>query len=818
MKKFRFGIAVITVVCLLFSTLTIFGAVAGENTTNNENLGVFAELEYKVLANTVTIFGQAPTAEETEITVWIKEDGTNKNIVIRQFKSNDDGSFERKFMLNTALYDADNTATMRIGATNTNTQTITGIALYSQEEIAGCVSDFGSITDKSSIGSFFEAYSDILDLNDEEGNSPTYTDEELEVLYEIYTLGDYNATDTDSVLEAISDIVNKFTRREDLMAELNVAADNGDGEEVRRLLTSKYASILTFEITTAKLIKVEEMWLRMTESTLTDSLGNVLGSEKNYQTMNDIKTAYEDAYVAQYDCDSRTGGLATTDRTYNFVEFDENGDGAWKLSYAANIVIVSGRHEVQKRTNVAIHVTDATTDSITILMQQAKTDSDGNFTVSLPLNTERFGDETVAIIRIGALDTNVWQFFVPVFPQNIIDEMVEAFKEIGSVEDFEAFLVDYYEVLRMGADFSDHKIQVMYSLYTEQDYSVITDGYAIADAINELSARTTDVLTFIDEVNDASAAKRWGTMQSVIETKYAYLAESITVYRELLEAIDHADIKSFKGLYNKMTGKTYTTIEDVKEAFEEAYEEQYEYENQPKKENGGGSGGGGGGGVSFGGNTNPGSSNESAVPENKTPSGSKIPGTVDPEKLPVAPFTDVTDTYSWAATAIDGLRNSAIILGDGNGTFRPGDNMTREEYLTILLKTYGIEAQAGYVSFTDVDQNAWYADVVATAYEMGITNGMGNSIFGIGQKITRTDAVVLAARTAEKMGVFFPQKEKAKIFDDHIDIPEYGYEYIVAFQQADFINGDTSGKFNPLNPVTRAEAAVIFWNIFSYVD
>ena len=203
---------------------------------------------------------------------------------------------------------------------------------------------------------------------------------------------------------------------------------------------------------------------------------------------------------------------------------------------------------------------------------------------------------------------------------------------------------------------------------------------------------------------------------------------------------------------------------------------------------------------------------------NKTPSGSVIPENIDPEKLPVAPFTDITDTYSWAKTAIDGLRTNAVISGDGDGRFRPGDNMTREEYLTLLLKTYGVEVQAGYVSFTDVDSNAWYADVVATAYEIGITNGMGNNTFGIGQKITRTDAVVLAARAAEKLGVKFPQVEKAKIFDDHTIIPEYGYDYIVAFQQANFINGDTEGKFNPVNPVTRAEAAVIFWNIFSHVD
>jgi len=815
MKKFRIGITVMTVVCLLFSSLSAFAAVAGENITNSEELQNFAELEYSVLANTVTIIGQAPTAEVTEITVWIKEDNTGKNLIIRQFKSNDDGSFERKFMLNTELYDADNTATMRIGATDTNTQKITGIELYSQAEIDGCVAEFGSITDKSSIGSFFETYADILNLNDEEGNPPAYTDDELETLFEIYTLGGYEATDTESVLAAIGDIENKFTKRGALMEELNAAADNGDGAEVKRLLMSKYASILTFEITTAKLIKEDEMWLRMTETELKDSLGNILGSEKNYQTMEDIKGAYEAAYDAQYDCDSQTGGAATSDRPYNFMEFDQEGNSVWKLSYSANTVIISGQHEVEKRTNLAFYVTDATTDSIVIAMQQEKTDASGIFTATIPFNTERFGDETLAIIRIGGLDTNIWQFFVPVFPQAKIDEMVEAFTEIESLDEFKNFLTTYYEILRVGEGFSDHKLEIMYNLYTEDDYSDLEDGVQVAQAIVDLGNRTTDILSFIDDINEASAKRSWGTIQNVIETKYSYLGETVKAYAALLEIIDDADVKSFKGVYNRMIRMEFSTIEDVAEALEKACEEQYDFENQPKKETGGGGGGGSSSGVAFGGGFV--SDDETDAPVEKTPSGSIIPEGIDPEKLPVAPFTDVTDSYSWAKTAIDGLRTRAVITGDGDGKFRPGDNMTREEYLSLLLKTYGVDIQAGYVSFSDVDDGAWYADVVATAYELGITNGIGGNQFGIGQKITRTDAVVLAARTAEKLGISFPHKEKAKIFDDHIDIPEYGYNYIVAFQQADFINGDTEGRFNPINPVTRAEAAVIFWNIIGYV-
>ena len=427
------------------------------------------------------------------------------------------------------------------------------------------------------------------------------------------------------------------------------------------------------------------------------------------------------------------------------------------------------------------------------------------------MNTERFGDETLGIIRIGALDTNIWQFFVPIFPQSVIDAMVEDFKDIDSFEEFKSFLTDNYELLRVGAGYSEHKLEVMYSIYEEGDYSEIADAFDVAETIRELSSRTTDVLNFIDEINDAAKRESWGTIRQLIETKYSYLGETVSAYKELFDAAKDADVKSFMGLYHRLTKKTYSTIADVKEAFDKAYEEQLEYENQPKKETGGGSGGGGG--MSFGG----GKDVVTSAPVNKTPSGSVIPEIINPDKLPVAPFTDVDDMYSWAKSAIDGLRTQGVLSGDGDGKFRPGDNMTREEYLALLLKTYGIDIQEGYVSFADVDENAWYANVVATAYEMGITNGIGENMFGIGQEITRTDAVVLAARTAEKLGVSFPQKEKAEIFEDHIEIPEYGYKYVVMFQQADFVNGDTKSRFNPMNSLNRAEAAVIFWNIYEFI-
>ena len=175
-------------------------------------------------------------------------------------------------------------------------------------------------------------------------------------------------------------------------------------------------------------------------------------------------------------------------------------------------------------------------------------------------------------------------------------------------------------------------------------------------------------------------------------------------------------------------------------------------------------------------------------------------------------------SYSWAKKAIDGLRQKSIIKGDGDGMFRPGSTMTREEYLAILLRTFGVTISGGEdVSFSDVDKNAWYADVVATAQKLGVTNGVGNNKFGIGQSIARADMVVLAARLAAAKNIVIPQSEAAVVFKDFTSIPDYAYEAVVTFQQAAFVSGDDKGNFNATNASTRAEAAVLFWNMYENI-
>ena len=804
MKRLKSFLAMTLACILLVSTVSVSAAVAGVNQTNDSSLDVFEELSYQVIANTITVSGKTPYAN-TAITFHVQENSTPaRDLFYYQTKTDASGYFAIKFTMNPAIYDENgaNDATLRVGGKDLNIQRIDDIELYSLAEMEGCMEDFQRITDEESFAGFFESYSEML------GVDGGYTAEEIQILNVYYAANPPEGTeDLTGIIDKIVSLGDKLTRHKAMVEGINAAAIAGDASEIERIIESPNNADLiadyNLDFSTRVIIKEADMWARML-------------NEDGYATIEDIQTAFIEAREAQLVVDKEFGGPVTNDREKYFLD-------EWKVSNVANMLTVSGALDELIVVPVNVHVAGfeggVSTDSSKSIAffdtkaRKLELDADHvNFTARFPLNTSKFNGEVMGLVRISAPNTNVHQFYVTLYSQEEIDAMIEQFKEINDVDGLKAFIEDNKTMLEMTGNFSDEKLAVMYELYDERDYSSIEKGVEVVNAIVSLTEDTAKVQNLLDAIN-ASAKGRWGQVQKVIEITYKDMAEVSTRYADALEICKSASkFNSLRGFYSKLLDQEFTTVQDLLDAVETAHETQLEEEKEAATKPSTGGGGGGGGGISFiGGGSEDADSiiigEGVAVEENID-----IPA----EELPVAPFTDLAG-FDWAKASIDGLRQLAITKGNGDGTFSPGADMTREEYLSMLLKTFGVEIKPGNVPFADVDKNAWYADVVATAYELGITNGMGDGTFGVGENIIRTDMVVLAARLAQKLDVSIPQKEAAVIFGDYTTIPAYGYEAVVAFQQADFLNGDENGNFNPMNNTTRAEAAVFFWSLYGAI-
>ncbi len=228
----------------------------------------------------------------------------------------------------------------------------------------------------------------------------------------------------------------------------------------------------------------------------------------------------------------------------------------------------------------------------------------------------------------------------------------------------------------------------------------------------------------------------------------------------------------------------------------------------------GGGGGGGGGGATIppkGGIPGPGSG---TVGDSATIAG----GASITEVEESMKYTDLAG-FEWADEAISALAKSGVISGDGNGKFRPGDRVKREELMKMAL--YGMDISINnYIStsFTDADRSHWAYKFVATAEEKGFTTGRGDGTFGFGADITREEVATILYRILVSLGKAGKADTSAlNNFNDKSDVSDYAVDAISFMVDNGIINGVEANVLAPKSYCTRAQVAKMVYGVMNYL-
>ena len=122
------------------------------------------------------------------------------------------------------------------------------------------------------------------------------------------------------------------------------------------------------------------------------------------------------------------------------------------------------------------------------------------------------------------------------------------------------------------------------------------------------------------------------------------------------------------------------------------------------------------------------------------------------EKLP---FTDVSDD-AWYKDAVASVYSEGIMKGVTSTTFDPLKSLTRAEFVTILGRMDKCEENLAY-GFTDVPDGAWYAPYVGWAESAGIVNGYNGDAkaFAGDRNISRAEMMVMTARYMKHKWISF---------------------------------------------------------------
>lgn len=169
-------------------------------------------------------------------------------------------------------------------------------------------------------------------------------------------------------------------------------------------------------------------------------------------------------------------------------------------------------------------------------------------------------------------------------------------------------------------------------------------------------------------------------------------------------------------------------------------------------------------------------------------------------------FSDI-QTH-WAKEYIDKLAQDKIINGYNDSTFRPDANVTRAEFVKMVVLAFVTNAKIdSTVTFSDVSNTSWCYEYVNKAAAAGVVNGIGNGGFAPDSNITREDAAVILGRIAEQR--YLINNAAQADFTDFSNISPYAVEYISALTQQNIILGFSDGAFYPKNLITRAQAATL---------
>ena len=115
-----------------------------------------------------------------------------------------------------------------------------------------------------------------------------------------------------------------------------------------------------------------------------------------------------------------------------------------------------------------------------------------------------------------------------------------------------------------------------------------------------------------------------------------------------------------------------------------------------------------------------------------------------PEPKSMSSFSDVS-TDSYYAKAVAWAVENGITTGTGDDKFSPDATCTRAQSVTFLFRAIGklVDSKA---EFSDVLTDSYYANAVAWAVENGVTNGIGDGLFGPDNSCTRAQIVTFLYR------------------------------------------------------------------------
>ncbi|MDI4646858.1 S-layer homology domain-containing protein [Cohnella hashimotonis] len=185
----------------------------------------------------------------------------------------------------------------------------------------------------------------------------------------------------------------------------------------------------------------------------------------------------------------------------------------------------------------------------------------------------------------------------------------------------------------------------------------------------------------------------------------------------------------------------------------------------------------------------------------------------------------------WAREAVEALAARGIVEGRADGNYAPGEQVSRADFLLLLVRMLELNAKSGdadagfadvppsrkdgTAEFADVAAGAYFADAVRVGVALGIAGGSGDGRFLPLDAVSRQEAAAMVARALRSAGAGLPEGGAAALaaFADESDAAAYARPDLASLVGAGLMQG-AGGKLRPQGQLTRAEAAVLLYRVY----
>ncbi|MBU5436769.1 S-layer homology domain-containing protein [Tissierella sp. MSJ-40] len=175
-------------------------------------------------------------------------------------------------------------------------------------------------------------------------------------------------------------------------------------------------------------------------------------------------------------------------------------------------------------------------------------------------------------------------------------------------------------------------------------------------------------------------------------------------------------------------------------------------------------------------------------------------------------FTDIES--HWSKLYVESMAAKNVVGGYDDGAFRPEGKVTRAEFAKMIINSLELKLEKYDGSFTDVKENDWHADYVATIVKLGVAGGYDDGTFKPNKEITRAEMAVILSNILD---VEVEETEIEALLGQYKDveaIPAWATEAIAKVAKAKIMQG-VNDNFNAGNTTTRAESATAIYRVYN---